>query len=126
MGTGQILREVFEKRVKEQIELIDKLTNTTNPEIDAMLIRDSLNKITEHYYGKQKWVNAINNKPLAYKTGHWDGKNSDQVLAEDKNGNRYLAHYCEGFMDGSKFEDWYDCRDFLIETEIVKYLEIPE
>jgi len=52
MGTGQILREVFEKRVKEQIELIEKLTNTTNPEIDAMLIRDALAKITEYYYGK--------------------------------------------------------------------------
>jgi hypothetical protein len=73
-----------------------------------------------------KWVDAKLKKPIAYKIGHWDGKNSDQVLAEDKNGNRYLAHYCEGFMDGSKFEDWYDCRDFLIETEIVKYLEIPE
>lgn len=35
-----------------------------------------------------------------------------------------LAHYCEGFIDGSKFEDWYDYRDFLIDTEIVKYLEI--
>ncbi len=45
-----------------------------------------------------------NEKPLAYATGDWDGKNSDQVIAEDKTGKRYLAHFCEGTMDGSKYE----------------------
>ncbi len=59
MGTGQILQEVFEKRVKEQIELIEKLTNTTNPEIDAMLIRDALSKITEYYYKDSKIKNIL-------------------------------------------------------------------
>jgi len=51
MGTGQILREVFEKRVQEQIELIDKLSDN-NIEIDDVLIIDALKKITEYYYGK--------------------------------------------------------------------------
>jgi hypothetical protein len=73
-----------------------------------------------------EWISTKYDKPLAYKTGHWDGKNSDQVLAEDKNGKRYLAHYCEGFMDGSSFEDWYDDRDYLIDVEIVMFLKIPE
>lgn len=73
-----------------------------------------------------EWKNTKYDKPLAYKIGHWDGKNSDQVIAEDEKGIRYLAHYCEGFMDGANFEDWYDDRDFLIDTKIVKYLEIPE
>lgn len=51
MGTGQILREVFEKRIQEQIELIEKLSEN-NYDIDIWLIRDALNKITEYYYDK--------------------------------------------------------------------------
>jgi len=51
MGTGQILKEVFEKRVQEQIELIDKLAED-NLEIDDVLIIDALKKITEYYYKK--------------------------------------------------------------------------
>jgi hypothetical protein len=72
-----------------------------------------------------EWIYTKDRKPLAYKTGHWDGKNSDQVIAEDKDGKRYLAHYCEGFMDGSSFEDWYDGDGYEITNEIVRYLEIP-
>jgi hypothetical protein len=56
MGTGQILREVFEKRVQEQIELIDKLSDN-NIEIDDVLIIDALKKITEYYYGKASYEN---------------------------------------------------------------------
>lgn len=56
MGTGQILREVFEKRVQEQIELIDKLSDN-NIEIDDVLIIDALKKITEYYYGKSSSEN---------------------------------------------------------------------
>lgn len=49
MGTGQILKEVFEQRVREQIELLEKLAED-NYEIDIWLIRDALNKITDFYY----------------------------------------------------------------------------
>ena len=115
------MKEYFEKLGKE---CFDKLIEL-NPKGG---IKEFIRIAVEFGYNKSelKWIDVKERKPIAYKTGHWDGKNSDQVLVEDKKGNRYLAHYCEGFIDGLKFEDWYDCRDFLIDTEVVKYLEIPE
>ncbi|MBT3209881.1 MAG: hypothetical protein HN347_16175 [Bacteroidetes bacterium] len=71
------------------------------------------------------WKYTETEKPLAYISGDWDGKNSDQVVAEDKYGKQYLAHYCEGFMDGSSFADWYENNDFLINEEIVRWMLIP-
>lgn len=65
-------------------------------------------------------------KPMAYKTGEWDGKNSDLVLAEDVEGKFYLATFCEGIMDGSKFEEWYDDKDYFIRPEIKRWMEIPD
>ena len=73
-----------------------------------------------------EWISTEERKPLAYATGNWDGKNSDQVIAEDKTGKRYLAHFCEGTMDGSKYEDWYDSHDYSINEPIVRWLAIPE
>jgi len=72
------------------------------------------------------WINADKNTPNAYKTGNWDGRNSDEVIAEDKAGKRYIAHFCKGTIDGSTFEDWYDNNDFLIFTKIVRWVDLPE
>lgn len=72
------------------------------------------------------WIYTKDRKPLTYLEGHWDGKMSDQVIAEDKDGTRYLATYCEGFLDGENFEQWYDDKDCEIISEIVRYLKIPE
>jgi hypothetical protein len=60
-----------------------------------------------------EWIYTKDKKPTTYLTGHWDGK-------------KYLAHYCEGFMDGSSFEDWYDGDNYEITTEIVRYIKIPD
>ena len=68
----------------------------------------------------------LNNKPLAYATGDHDGKNSDLVIAEDKTGKKYLAYFCEGTMDGSKFEDWYNSDWYSINEPIVRWMAIPE
>lgn len=65
-------------------------------------------------------------KPLAYRTGQWDGKMSDQVLAQDKDGKNYLASLYKGTMDGCEFEDWLDNNDYIIREEIVRYLQIPD
>lgn len=72
------------------------------------------------------WKYTKEEKPITYKTGDWDGKNSDQVICQNKEGETFIAHFCNGFMDGSKFEDWYDSRDFQIETEIVRWMYIPD
>lgn len=58
MGTGKILQEVFEKKVTEQIALIEKLAED-NFDIDFFLIRDSLNKLTEYYYGDSRVKNVL-------------------------------------------------------------------
>jgi len=73
-----------------------------------------------------EWIYTKDRKPTTYLTGHWDGANSDQVIAEDKDGKKYLAHYCEGFLDGEDFEYWYDGYDYEVSTEIVRYLKIPD
>ena len=72
------------------------------------------------------WINTNEQKPLAYMTGMYDGKKSDEVIAEDENGKRYLATYYEGYLDGENFEDWYDNRDNYINKRIVRFLLIPE
>jgi len=73
-----------------------------------------------------EWISTEERKPLAYKTGMFDGKKSDQVIAEDANGKRYLATYYEGVIDGSNFGNWYNENDYDITKPIVRFLEIPE
>lgn len=69
------------------------------------------------------WKSTEFSNPLAWETGNWDGKKSDEVLCEDKKGIRYLATYYEGRLDGSDFKDWYDQNDNEI-SDVVKYMEI--
>lgn len=63
MGTGQILREVFESRVQDQIGVIEFLAQN-NANIDLSLIKDALNKITEHYYENN--IEEIKRKANSY------------------------------------------------------------
>lgn len=69
------------------------------------------------------WRNTEFSKPLAYQTGHWDGKKSDTILIQDVHGNIYTGTYYEGFIDGSSFSDFYDDKDNEI-NDVVKYMEI--
>ena len=70
--------------------------------------------------------NYIKDKlPHTYITGDFDGKKSDEVLAEDINGKRYIAVVYSGFIDGSEFNDWYNNNDYDINTEILRWMEIP-
>ena len=77
-------------------------------------IRDS-NYIDWAYFGAnevQRWIPIIEEFPLTYKSGHWDGLKSDFVIAKDSTGEWHKAHLYSGFMDGSSFNSWYDERDF--------------
>jgi len=73
-----------------------------------------------------EWISTKYDKPLAYKTGNFDGKMSDKVLTKDINGEMYLATYYEGFIDGCVFEDWYDSNEFFIDVEIIEFIVIPD
>ena len=52
------------------------------------------------------WNKITEKRPLAYKTGMFDGKKSDKVLVADEFGNYYIAEMYEGFLDGSEFCDF--------------------
>lgn len=73
------------------------------------------------------WHNPENRKPLCYHSGDWDGKRSDNVLIELKNGNYVVAVCYEGIIDGCRFYDWYYGVDEweLKESEVRRWMNIP-
>lgn len=62
------------------------------------------------------WNKLTEKRPLAYKTGMYDGKKSDKFLVADQYGKYSIAEMYEGFMDGSEFCDFYDTNDFEIKN----------
>lgn len=71
------------------------------------------------------WIKVDDRLPHAYQTGNWDGKKSDEVLAEDKNGKKYIAVLYSGFLDGDDFNDWYNNNDYEIK-DVVRWCEIQD
>jgi hypothetical protein len=71
------------------------------------------------------WININDNSPLCYKTGDWDGKQSDRVIVEDISGEYYVAISYSGHMDGSHFSVFYDRNDNEI-SNVVRWFNIPE
>jgi hypothetical protein len=71
-----------------------------------------------------KWKYTGN--PIAYETGAWDGRRSDEVVAVDDIGRKHIARVYAGIMDGNEFIDWVDSDDYIINREIVKWLSIPD
>ena len=62
------------------------------------------------------WYKLKEKRPLAYKTGLFDGKKSDKVLVADQYGKYHIAEMYEGVLDGSAFCDFYDQKDFEIKN----------
>lgn len=56
----------------------------------------------------QRWIPVIEEKPLAYEIGYWDGQRSDVVLVKQNKGIVLLARAYEGYIDGNKFYDFVD------------------
>ena len=69
------------------------------------------------------WNNIKDKKPLAYKTGCWDGKKSDKILVCTVGGKYHIAEMYEGILDGKEFCDFYDDRDWDI-SNVVFWAEI--
>lgn len=73
---------------------------------------------------KNNYVKSFDKeKPITYRSGNWDGKNSDVVIAISKEGKYFFAYFNDGIMDGEKFECWYDENEYLIEAEITHWME---
>jgi hypothetical protein len=71
----------------------------------------------------EKWVSVNDRTPHAWESGNWDGKRSDKVLCQDSKGEYHIAEVYEGTLDGSRFVNWYDSRDYEIDN-VVKWKEI--
>ncbi len=71
------------------------------------------------------WINTKENTPITYKTGDFDGKNSDPVLVVDNDCKISIAYLCEGFMDGSEFSDWYDEKEYLLDKIPIYWMPLP-
>jgi len=74
------------------------------------------------FYNGNCWLLLL----IFYRTYFLLNKNSDHVLVENKNGEHMVALYCDGFMDGSNFGDWYDHNGYEIGVPIVRWMKIPE
>ena len=72
------------------------------------------------------WIKVSEKLPIAYKTGGWDGKSSDKVLVCDSKRNLYIATFSEGQLDNTKFKDWYDERDYLLDNEVIAWMKLPD
>lgn len=57
------------------------------------------------------WKSIKSKKPIAYQSGCWDGKKSDEILVKTTGGKYHVAVMYEGFIDGSEFCEFYDDRD---------------
>lgn len=68
----------------------------------------------------EEWVNINDKTPIAYETGVWDGKRSDFVLVECKDEKYHVCKSYEGTMDGFKFLEFCDDRDFQV-TNIIRW-----
>ena len=73
-----------------------------------------------------EWKYTQNETPIATESGDWDGNRSELVVAEDNFGFKYLARIYEGFMDGENFLNWVDDDDIMIDSEIIRWVSIPD
>jgi hypothetical protein len=72
------------------------------------------------------WNKLSEKRPLATRTGMFDGKKSDKVLVADEFGKYHIAEMYEGILDGTEFCDFYDTRDYeVFKVEYWAEIESP-
>lgn len=71
------------------------------------------------------WRFIESKKPLAYKSGDWDGLYSDDILVRTKDGKHHVVQMVEGVLAGSSFCNFYNNDGYEV-TDIVCWLPIPE
>lgn len=73
---------------------------------------------------KNFWKKVDEEKPNSYKTSHYDGKMSDEILFADSAGLFYVGVCYQGVLDGSEYCCFYDQNDFDI-PNVTHWAEIP-
>ena len=68
----------------------------------------------------REWIPVTERLPLSFETGNWDGKRSELVLCLINDEDYVIGRVYQGFMDGTKFADWYDSDDMEIEIKKVR------
>ena len=71
------------------------------------------------------WINVKESTPITYKTGDFDGMNSDIVLIVDNNYNVSIGFLNEGFINGFKYKDWYDEKEYLLNEIPLYWMPLP-
>jgi len=71
------------------------------------------------------WINIEDARPFCYKTGNYDGKQSDVVLTRDSSGVIRACTCNAGVLDGTKFVDFYSTDGFEV-PNVVKWAAIDE
>lgn len=77
-------------------------------------------------FNDNSW-NGNTSHPHCYKTGDWDGLQSDWVLIEKQNGIPSVARCYYTEMDGSQSFDWYEGEHEygINEEQIKRWMQIP-
>ena len=73
----------------------------------------------------QFWKRVDVEKPICYKTGDWDGKQSDEILVKDSKGNHFVVNCYEMEINGEPHYYFYDSGDFEIE-KLIFWANIPQ
>lgn len=60
----------------------------------------------------QQWIPVEEEMPICIEDGVWDGLRSEYVLVKDIHDAWHKGILYSGILDGHKFNDWYDDRDF--------------
>ena len=104
-------------KTKHRITTKDyKYKNNININLKPKIIAKHLLAVRFHNTKIMIWYKLKEKRPLAYKTGLFDGKKSDKVLVADQYGKYHIAEMYEGILDGSEFRDFYDQKDFEIKN----------
>ena len=109
----------FSERETQAFQTITKdykYKNNININIKPKIIAKHLLAVRFYNTKIMIWYKLKEKRPLAYKTGLFDGKKSDKVLVADQYGKYHIAEMYEGVLDGSEFCDFYDQKDFEIKN----------
>lgn len=60
------------------------------------------------------WIDIKKQKPIATKSGCWDGLKSEPILVTTRSEKYYVVTMYAGSIDGEEFCNFYDDRDFEI------------